>query len=122
MYAITHGQTRSHGLSSFFYKATDERTNKNTNHRRLHMAKKPKPCETLNEIKKEHSYYLKVPVAERCKRAWENWKENGGDDSVMKKNHIMSQTDVPFEPYCTCQLASVDRVLTEIGVLGRKVA
>lgn len=60
------------------------------------------------------------PVSMRCRQAWSRWKAKGGDDSIMTREFILSQTapgQVPLPPFCKLKHVSVEAVLDEMGVV-----
>lgn len=59
------------------------------------------------------------PIAMRCRQAWARWKEQGGDDSVMTRDAILSKVPpkfVPLEPFCRLKNVTVNQVLKEMGL------
>lgn len=59
------------------------------------------------------------PIAMRGRQAWERWKEQGGDDSVMTREAILGQIPpefVPLEPFCRLKNLTVNQVLKIMGL------
>ena len=59
------------------------------------------------------------PISMRCRQAWNRWKEKGGDDSVMTREHILNQQApqaVPLSPFCKLKNVSINAVLNEMGI------
>lgn len=59
------------------------------------------------------------PISMRCRQAWSRWKEQGGDDSVMTRDAILSRIPpefVPLEPFCRLKNVTINQVLDVMGI------
>lgn len=59
------------------------------------------------------------PIAMRCRQAYANWKEKGGDDSELTKEAIMRKVPpefVPLAPFCKVKHVTIDMVLDTMGI------
>lgn len=77
------------------------------------------PTRHMAEYKELIAKTVAEPISIRCRQAWANWKEHGGDDSIMTKKHILGQqapNGHPLDKYAAWKQVSIEQVLKEMGV------